>query len=430
MANIHIAQGRIINPASQMDQVGDIYISDDQIVSMTEQPDGFVAASIIDASNQIVCPGFVDLSARLREPGASQKATIKSETQAAAAAGVTSLCIPPDTNPFIDNPAVADLIYDKAKHANYKQIYPIGALTYKLQGKELSSMVALQQVGCIAMSNAQMPICNLLVLRRAMEYAASFDLLIIYQPQDYHLSNQGCAHEGAVATRYGLPGIPEVAETVALAQCLELVAQTGCKVHFGQISCARSISFIQQAKQNGLPVSADVAIHQLHLTEQDVKPFDGTYHVNPPFRTETDRQALRAAVRDGIIDAICSDHQPHNIDAKLGAFPETESGVSSLETLLPLMLSLVNQNQIDLIQGIEALTSKPAQILGLKSAGLAVGELADICIFDSDISWKINETTWKSSGRNTPYWQQSMQGRVTYSLQNGRVIYKRIIKTC
>ena len=423
MTNIHIAQGRIINPASQTDRVGDIYISKGRIVSMTDQPDGFVADRMIDADNQTVCPGFIDLSVRLREPGASQKATIKSETRAAASAGVTSLCIPPDTNPFIDNPAVADLIYDKAKQANYKQIYPIGALTYKLQGKELSSMFALQQVGCIAMSNAQMPISNLLVLRRAMEYAASFDLLIIYQPQDYHLSNNGCAHEGTVATQYGLPGIPEVAETVALAQCLELVEQTGCKVHFGQISCARSISFIQQAKQKGLPVSADVAIHQLHLTEQDVQPFDGTYHVNPPFRTEMDRQALRAAIRDGIIDAICSDHQPHNIDAKLGAFPETESGVSSLETLLPLMLSLVNQNEIDLMQGIEILTSKPAQILGLKSDGLAVGELADICIFDPEISWLIDETTWKSSGRNTPYWQESMQGRVTCTLQNGRVIY-------
>jgi dihydroorotase len=422
MTNIHIAQGRIINPASQTDRVGDIYISKSRIASMTDQPDGFVADRMIDACNQIVCPGFIDLSVRLREPGASQKATIKSETQAAAAAGVTSLCIPPDTNPFIDNPAVADLIYDKAKQANYKQIYPIGALTFKLQGKELSSMSALQQAGCIAMSNAQMPISNLLVLRRAMEYAASFGLLIIYQPQDYHLSNYGCVHEGAVATRYGLPGIPEIAETVALAQCLELVEQTGCKVHFGQISCARSISFIQQAKQKGFPVSADVAIHQLHLTEQDVQPFDGTYHVIPPFRTETDRQALRKAVREGTIDAICSDHQPHNIDAKLGAFPETESGVSSLETLLPLMLKLVNQNEIDLMRGIESLTHKPAQILDLKSTGLAVGELADICIFDPDISWKINETTWKSRGRNTPYWQQSMQGRVTYTLQQGRVI--------
>jgi dihydroorotase len=423
MSNIHIAQGRIVNPASQTDRVGDIYISKGRIVSMIDQPDGFVADRIIDASNQIVCPGFIDLSVRLREPGASQKATIKSETRAAASAGVTSLCIPPDTNPFIDNPAVADLIYDKAKQAGYKQIHPIGALTYKLQGKELSSMFALHQAGCIAMSNAQSPISNLLVLRRAMEYAASFNLLIIYQPQDYHLSNHGCAHEGAVATYYGLPGIPEVAETVALTQCLELVEQTGCKVHFSQISCARSISFIQQAKQKGLPVTADVAIHQLHLTEQDVQPFDGAYHVNPPFRTEEDRQALRAAVKNGIIDAICSDHQPHNIDAKLGAFPETESGVSSLETLLPLMLSLVNQNEIDLMQGIETLTNKPAQILGLKSAGLAVGELADICIFDPKISWEVNETTWKSSGRNTPYWQLSMQGRVTYTLQNGRVIF-------
>jgi dihydroorotase len=423
MTRIHITQGRIIDPETGTDSIGDIYIADNRICSIMEQPESFDAEITIDARNQIICPGFIDLSARLREPGATQKATIASEVKAAAASGVTALCIPPDTSPCIDNPAVVELIDDKAKAANYEQIYPIGALTYKLQGQELSSMFALKNAGCIAVSNARMPIANLLILRRAMEYAASFDLLLIYRPQDYHLSHQGCAHEGAIATRYGLPAIPEIAETTALLQCLELVAHTGCKVHFGQISCARSIDFIRHAKSSGLPVSADVAIHQLHLTENDVLPFDGVYHVNPPFRGAGDRQALRKAVREGVVDAICSDHQPHNIDAKLGAFPETEPGVSSLETFLPLTLSLVNENELNLMQAIAALTTKPAKILGLETPSLKVGKLADLCIFDPEMIWQINTQSWLSSGRNTPFWQQNLQGKVAHTILNGRVIY-------
>ncbi len=423
MTRIHIAQGRIIDPETGMDSIGDIYVADNRIFSILGQLEDFDAEITIDARNQIICPGFIDLSARLREPGATQKATIASEVKAAAASGVTTLCIPPDTSPCIDNPAVVELIDDKAKAANYMQIYPIGALTYKLQGQELSSMFALKNAGCIAVSNAQMPIANLLILRRAMEYAASFELLLIYRPQDYHLSQQGCAHEGAVATRYGLPAIPEIAETTALLQCLELVAHTGCKVHFGQISCARSVDFIRLAKHSGLPVSADVAIHQLHLTENDVLPFDGVYHVNPPFRRAGDRQALRMAVSEGVLDVICSDHQPHNIDAKLGAFPETEPGVSSLETLLPLTLSLVNENELSLMQAIAALTTKPAKILGLEAPSLKVGRLADLCIFDPEIIWQINTQSWLSSGRNTPFWQQNLQGKVTHTIQNGQIIF-------
>lgn len=423
MSRIHIARGRVIDPETKTDAIGDIYIADNKIFSIMGRPEGFDADITIDVRDQIVCPGFVDLSVRLREPGATQKATIASEIKAAAAAGVTSLCIPPDTRPCIDNPAVVELIDDKSKAVNFNQAYPIGALTYKLQGKELSSMVALKNAGCIAVSNAQMPVSNLLILRRAMEYAASFNLLVIYRPQNFHLSHQGCAHEGAVATRYGLPAIPEIAETTDLAQCLELVAHTGCRVHFSQLSCARSIDYIRQAKASGLPVTADVAIHQLHLTENDVVPFDGIYHVNPPLRGEKDRQALRAAVREGVVDAICSDHQPHNIDAKLGAFPETEPGVSSLETLLPLTLSLVNENVLDLLQAISALTSHPAEILGLSAPRMKVGEPADLCIFDPEMTWQVNQETWFSNGRNTPYWGHNLQGKVTHTLQNGRIIF-------
>ncbi|MGR9117507.1 MAG: dihydroorotase, partial [Gammaproteobacteria bacterium] len=257
-----------------------------------------------------------------------------------------------------------------------------------------------------------------------MEYAASHDLLLIYRPNEDSLSNKGCAHEGAVATRYGLPGISETAETIALSQCLELAELTGCRVHFGQISCRRSVIKLQQAQKYGLNVSADMAIHQLHLTENDMKPFDSAYHVLPPLRSEQDKQHLRYALTQGIISSLCSDHQPHDLDAKLGAFPETEPGIAALETLLPLMLKLVNENVIGLDQGIAAISVNPAKILGLERGSLKPGCVADICIFDPDRTWQVDPDTWHSKGLNTPYWGQTLTGRVLYTVQSGKIIYR------
>ena len=310
-----------------------------------------------------------------------------------------------------------------AEKCGYRQIHPIGALTQNLEGRELSSMLALKQAGCIAVGNGGKPIANLLVLRRAMEYAASHDLLLIYRPDEPSLRNKGCAHEGAVATRYGLPGIPETAETIALSQCLELAELTGCRVHFGQISCRRSVIKIQQAQKYGLNVSADMAVHQMHLTEHDMKPFDSSYHVLPPLRSERDKQYLRSALQQGIIDTLCSDHQPHDLDAKLGAFPETEPGIATLETLLPLMLELVRENVIGLSQGIAALTQKPARVLGLNRGCLTPGAPADICIFDPVRQWRVAPENWHSKGVNTPFWGQTLTGRVLYTIQSGNIIY-------
>ena len=256
-----------------------------------------------------------------------------------------------------------------------------------------------------------------------MEYAASHDLLLMFQANDFWLGNNGCAHEGAVATRYGLPGIPEAAETIALAQCLELVELTGCRVHFGQLSCKRSVIKVHQAKKYGLKVSADVAIHQLHLTENDMVPFDSAYHVLPPLRTEEDKQYLREGLASGSLDSICSDHQPHDIDAKLGAFPETEPGVSALETLLPLMLELVRQHAITLEQGIACLSANPAQILRINSGALTPGFSADVCIFDAEREWAVNSENWKSQGINTPFWGQTLKGQVTHTLQAGKILH-------
>ena len=423
MSQILIKQGHIIDPANNINRIGDVYIADGKIVSVTHEPAGFKPITVIDAKHKIICPGFIDLSTRLREPGQSRKATFKSEALAAASAGVTTMCLQPDTNPVIDTPAVAELIKELAEKAQYPQIYPIAALTRKLEGTELSSMLSLKQAGCIAVGNAQQAVKNLLILRRAMEYAASHDLLVMFRPNDYWLGNNGCAHEGAVATRYGLPSIPEEAETIALAQCLELVELTGCRMHFGQLSCKRSVIKIFQAKKYGLNISADVAIHQLHLTENDMIPFDSSYHVLPPFRTEEDRQYLRQGLASGTLNSICSDHQPHDIDAKLGAFPETESGVSALETLLPLMLKLVDQGEISLAQGIAALSENPARVLHLNSGALTVGYAADVCVFDSELTWQVNAKNWKSQGINTPFWGQTFKGRVTHTIQAGKLIY-------
>ena len=421
---IHIQKGRIVDPANQLDLIGDIYIADGKIAAVQQVPDGFTADHVIDATDCVVCPGFIDLSTRLREPGQSRKATFASETKAAASAGVTSMCLHPDTLPVNDSPAVSELIRELAEKSGYPQVYPIAALTQKLEGNELAALLTLKQAGCIAAGNGNRPINNLRVLRRALEYASSHDLVVFFRPNDYWLGSNGCLHEGAMATRYGLPSIPEAAETIALAQCLELVELTGCKVHFGQISCKRSLIKIHQAKKYGLNISADVAIHQLHLTENDMIPFDSSYHVLPPLRTETDKNWLRKSLVDGVLDCICSDHQPHDIDAKLGAFPETEPGMSSLETLLPLMLKLVDEQVLTLSKGIACLTQNPAGILGLQKAGaLTPGFMADICIFNPELSWDVNAQNWNSLGINTPFWGRVFKGRVTHTLQSGRIIF-------
>ncbi len=424
MSSLLIRNGRIIDPANNIDQIGSLSIKDGKIAELLSADSNATADSIIDASGQIICPGFIDLSVRLREPGHSQKGSIASETRAAAAAGVTSLCLPPDTKPTIDAPAVVEFIKDKAEKAGYPQVYMLGALSQGLAGNDLSNLFALKQAGCIAVSNAGNSLNNLLILRRAMEYAATHDLLIIYRANETSLSGKGCAHEGAVASRYGLPGIPAAAESIALAQCLELAELTGCRLHISQISCKQSVIKLQQAKKYGLQVTADVAIHQLHLTENDVIPFDSNYHVIPPFRSQIDRQYLRDGLANGTIDAICSDHQPHDLDAKLGAFPETEAGVASLETLVPLMLELSQQHGIALNHAIAKLTQQPANILGLAAGTLGIGQAADVCVFDPNANWQVNRQNWHSAGINTPYWQQNLRGRVTQTIQAGQLIFK------
>ena len=422
--NILIKKGHLIDPKNDINGKHDIYISDGNVAALDKAPKGFKADQTIDASGKTVIPGIVDLSARLREPGQEHKGTIYSETKAAAASGITTLCVPPDTNPIIDNPAVAELIQRRAEEAGFAHVVTLGALTMGLNGEQLSEMAELRnEGGCVGVSNGTRYINTTLIMRRAMEYAASCDLTVFITPEEHSLVNGGVAHEGSISTRLGLPAIPEAAETVAVARELMLVEQTGVRAHFCRLSTGRAINMIARAQHDGLPITADVAAHQLHLTEMDLGYFNSLCHVRPPLRTQRDMECLQHALQSGNITAVCSDHQPHDADAKLAPFSETEPGISALETLLPLTLRMADDGLLTPIEVIARLTQHPAEILGLDKGHLAVGSPADICIFDPEQHWTVDAQHMVSKGKNTPLDGWELKGKVTHTILNGKIVF-------
>jgi len=423
--NLHIKNGRVIDPASQLDAQLDIFIRDGKIVAMSSHLDGFTADQTIDATGLIVCPGLVDLNARLREPGQEHTATIESETLAAVAGGITSLCVPPDTDPVIDTPAVVELIEDRAKKSGRAMVYTIGALTQKLQGELLTEMAALKMAGCIGVSNGLSPIKNSLILRRAMEYAATLDLTLFINAADPWLQSNGCVHEGAISTRLGLTGISETTETIAVARDLLLIELTGVRAHFHNISCGKTILLIKDAQNKGLAVTADVSAHHLHLSEHDIGNYDTLSHVMPPLRSIRDREQLQQGLRDGIISAICSHHQPLDNDAKLGPFAETTPGISGLETLLTLTMKLVDDEEITLHQAIASLTSHPADILGIDAGQLKIGAQADICIFNPNIYNECQPNKFVSAGKNSPFSGWLFNNKVSHTVFNGKLVFEQ-----
>ena len=420
---IRISGGRVIDPANKVDTIQDVFVAAGCIVSLGQAPDGFMADREINASDRIVCPGLIDLCARLREPGQEHKATIASESLTAASGGVTTLCCPPDTHPVIDTPAVTEFIRLRAEAAGKARIVTLGALTQGLGGEQLSEMAALGKAGCVGISNAMQPLLNPLVQRRALEYAATHELTVFLYPNDHWLANDGCAHEGRVATRLGLPGIPEAAETAAVARDLALVEQTGVCAHFCRLTTGRAVQMVARAQFDGAAVTADVAIPYLYLSEVDISDFDSQCHLLPPLRTVEDRQRLRDALQQGTLSALCSDHQPHEADAKLGPFPATEPGISGLDSLLPLSLQLVDEQAIELDDLIHRLTAGPAKILGLPYGTLAIGATADICIFHPELTWQLDTSTIQSRGHNTPFMGREFKGRVTHTLLAGNMVY-------
>lgn len=422
---IRIKNGRVIDPASQLDVRHDVFISDGKIVAISDHLDDFSADQVIDASGLIVAPGLVDLSVRLREPGQEHTATILSETMAAAAGGVTTLCVPPDTVPVIDNPAVVELIEDRAKKSARAMVLTTGAMTQNLESGLLAEMARLKAAGCVAISNGLSAITNSVILQRAMAYAATLDMTLFITAADPWLQSQGCVHEGAVSSRLGLGGIPESAETIAVSRDLILIEQTGVRAHFHNLSSGKAVKLIRDAQNRGLPVSADVSAHHLHLSEHDLGNYDALSHVLPPFRSIRDREQLQQGVREGIIAAISSHHQPLDKDDKLGPFAETQPGISGLETLLPLTMKLVEDDEIDLHRALASLTCNPADILGIDSGQLKVGAVADICLIDPDSEYECQPLNFVSAGKNSPFEGWLFNHQVSHTIFHGRLVFER-----
>lgn len=421
---IHIRNGRVVDPMNALDARTDVYVAAGRIVAVGRAPADFHANRVIDADGLVVCPGLVDLSVRLREPGYEYKATLESEMLAAAAGGITSLACPPDTDPPLDEPGLVEMLKFRAKNLPGPRVYPIGALTQKLDGKLLTEMAELTEAGCRAFTQADAPIADTQVLLRAMEYAATFGFALWLRPQDVSLARSGVAHDGAVASRLGLPGIPALAETVALATILQLARATGARVHLTRLSTREGIAMVRAAKAQGLAVSCDVASAHVHLSENDLMGFDAHFHLTPPLRSLRDRDAIREALRDGSIDALCSDHTPVDEDAKLVPFGESEPGASGVELLLPLTLKWAREMGVPLSRAIDLISWKPAQILGVPGGHLSVGGNADICIFDESAEWIVTPRALASQGDNTPFLDQPMQGRVRYTLIDGHLDFE------
>ena len=417
-----IANARILDPAGGFDGVGHVGIRNGKIAYLGKARPKEKYVETLEGKGLWLMPGIVDLCARFREPGATYKASIASETAAALSAGITTAVLPPDTTPVVDTPSVMDRIHAKAQAAGPLDVRVLGALTRGLEGEALSEMSALKQAGCAGVSNAANGLRDSLMGRRALEYAQGLGLTVHVFPQNPALANGGCAHEGPVATRLGLAPIPAAAEVSAIRFWVTLVEDTGARVHFGRLSTARGAELVEAAQKRGLPVTADVAAHQLFLTDQDVDGFNAQCHVIPPLRTADDRAALRKAVQRGVISAICSDHQPHEADAKINPFPLTEPGISALETLLPLTLRLVQDKLLTPLQAAARLSMGPAAVLGLEAGTLARGAAATLILVEPEKSWTLQAANMLSQGHNTPFAGWKFKGRAVRTCCNGRFV--------
>ena len=413
--HLHIRNARLIDPKSGLDAPLDLFVADGRIAAIGEPPTGFSAARRIDATGLIACPGLVDLSARL--------GGIEPELSAAVAGGVTSLACPPDSKPPLDEPGLVERLVRRSETLGLARVYPIGALTQELAGEKLAEMNTLSRAGCIAFSQARQPIVNTQLLLRAMQYAATFGYAVRLRPQDEFLACEGVAHDGEVASRLGLTGIPVAAETVAIATALQLASQTKVRLHLSRLSSAAGVALVRAARHGGMQVTCDVAIHHLHLSEMDIGYFDSNARFDPPLRSSSDRDALRAAVSEGLA-AICSDHTPVDADGKQLPFAEALPGATGLELLLPLTLLWAAQEKLPLAVALARITTDPATILGLDAGSLSPGNPADICVFDPDEPWRVTPAALRSQGKNTPFLGYEMSGRVRLTLVGGRVVFE------
>jgi dihydroorotase len=421
---IQIQGGTLIDPAAGTERQADVFIAAGRIVGIGEAPADFSAAKTIDAKGLAVAPGFVDLSARLREPGFEHKATLESEMAAAIAGGVTSLVCPPDTDPVLDEPGLVEMLKFRAQKLHQAHVYPLGALTVGLKGQAITEMVELTEAGCIGFSQADNPIVDTRTLLRALQYATTYGYTVWLRPQDAYMASGGVAASGAVASRLGLSGVPVSAETIALHTIFELMRVTGARVHLSHLSSAAGVELVRGAKAEGLAVSCDVTINHVHLTDIDIGYFDSQYRLDPPLRSQRDREAIRAGLADGTIDAICSDHTPLDEDEKLLPFAEATPGSTGLELLLSLTVKWAREANLPLAKALARISSAPADVLKLPAGRIAMGALADLCVFDPSADWLVDPRKLKSQGRNSPFLGYELPARVRATIVAGHVAFE------
>ena len=419
---ILIQGGRVIDPASGLDAVADVAIADGKILAIGALPAGFTADTTLNATGCIVAPGLVDLSVRLG-------GMLASELAAAVAGGVTSVVCPPDTEPVLDVTGLVEMLHTRSERLKLARVFPLGALTRKLEGEVLAEMVSLTEAGCVGFSQAEVPLANTQVLQRALQYASTFGYTVWLRPQELHLG-KGVAASGPLATRLGLSGVPVAAETIALHTIFELVRATKARVHLCRISSAAGVELVRRAKAEGLPVSCDVSINSLHLTDLDIGFFDSRMRVTPVLRQQRDRDALRAALADGTIDALVSDHTPVDEDAKALPFAESEPGATGLELLLSLTLKWAQDSGLPLSAALATITQRPAAVLGASLGTLAgqlgtltAGAVADLCVFDAAAHWVVEPDALRSQGKHTPFGGYELPGRVRSTLVGGQIAF-------
>ena len=425
-----IKGGRVIDPASGFDDLADVALLDGTVLAIQNIPPYFQPTQTIDATGGLVIPGLLDLAVRLREPGLEHASMLESEMAAAVAGGVTSLVCPPDTDPVLDEPGLVKMLRFRAEKLNQCHVYPLGALTRKLEGEALTEMLELTEAGCVAFSQAEVPLANTQVMQRAFQYASTFGYAVWLRPQEYFLG-RGVAASGALATRLGLSGVPVAAETIALHIIFELMRATGARVHLCRLSSAAGVALVRQAKLDGLNVTCDISINSLHLTDADIGYFDSRARLNPPLRQQRDRDALRMGLMDGTIDALVSDHTPVDEDAKALPFAESEPGATGVELLLSLALKWSQDSGVDLKRALAVVTHGPADVLGAsmgKRQGrvgrLAVGGLADVCVFDAAAAWTVAPEALRSQGKHTPFSGYELPGRVRCTIVGGQVAFQ------
>ncbi|KPG00220.1 dihydroorotase [Rhodopseudomonas sp. AAP120] len=426
---ILLANARLIDPGRDFDGVGDVLIADGVIrdarrgIGAAGVPEG---TDIINCNGMVVAPGLVDMRAFVGEPGASHRETFASASQAAAAGGITTIVCQPNTNPVIDNSATVDFVMRRARDTAIVNIHPMAALTKGLAGAEMTEIGLLKAAGAVAFSDGDRSVMNAQVMRRALTYARDFDALIVHHTEDPDLVGEGVMNEGEFATRLGLSGVPAAAEAVVLERDIRLAALTGGRYHAASLTCIESLEILQRARDAGINVSASVSINHISLNENDIGPYRTFLKLSPPLRTEDDRKALIAAVSSGLIDVVMSDHNPQDVEVKRLPFAEAEAGAIGLETMLPAGLRLVHSGELDLLSLIRAMSTRPAELLGLPGGTLRAGAPADLIVIDTDTPWIVDPNELKSKCKNTPFDEARFSGRVARTIVGGRTVYEHV----